>query len=113
MEPEALRGAWEATQALLRVRALSAGHDISDGGAAVALLEMAFAGNAGIEVCPAWHHALCAFLSMHSILLLSHVEDILHAGAGCAQRMLPMHAHDSRRRGRHLRMHVKAFAIFR
>ena len=48
--PEALAGAWEATQQLLRSRHISAGHDISDGGAAVALLEMAFAGNTGIEV---------------------------------------------------------------
>ena len=48
--PEALRGAWEATQALLTGRRISAGHDISDGGLAVALLEMAFSGNTGIMV---------------------------------------------------------------
>jgi len=39
--PAALRGMWTATQALLRQRRISAGHDVSDGGVAVALLEMA------------------------------------------------------------------------
>lgn len=47
---DALRGAWEATQQLLAERRISAGHDISDGGLAVALLEMAFSGNTGVEV---------------------------------------------------------------
>lgn len=48
--PAALRGMWDATQALLRQRKIAAGHDISDGGLAVALLEMAFAGNCGVDV---------------------------------------------------------------
>ncbi|BDA47656.1 Phosphoribosylformylglycinamidine synthase [Coccomyxa sp. Obi] len=48
--PAALKGAWEATQELLRQRKISAGHDISDGGLAVALLEMAFSGNVGLTV---------------------------------------------------------------
>ena len=46
-----LRAVWDVTQSLLRLRAISAGHDISDGGLAVALLEMAFAGNCGLQVC--------------------------------------------------------------
>jgi hypothetical protein len=50
--PAALKGAWEATQELLRQRKISAGHDISDGGLAVALLEMAFSGNTGLTVSP-------------------------------------------------------------
>ena len=56
--PAALKGAWEATQELLRQRKISAGHDISDGGLAVALLEMAFSGNVGITVHtnPSVHH---------------------------------------------------------
>ena len=45
-----LASVWEVTQSLLRKRAISAGHDISDGGIAVALAEMAFAGKAGIKV---------------------------------------------------------------
>ena len=47
---ESLRGAWEATQQLLRERKISAGHDISDGGLVTSVLEMAFAGNCGIQV---------------------------------------------------------------
>ena len=46
----ALKGAWEATQQLLRQRKISAGHDISDGGIVTALLEMSFSGNTGISV---------------------------------------------------------------
>ncbi len=50
VEPKALAAAFQTTQALLRERKISAGHDISDGGVAVALLEMAFGGNTGIQV---------------------------------------------------------------
>lgn len=52
VEPKALAAAFETTQKLLRERKISAGHDISDGGIAVALLEMAFAGNTGFSVIP-------------------------------------------------------------
>ena len=51
----ALKGAWEATQQLLRQRKISAGHDISDGGIATALLEMSFSGNTGISVISSRH----------------------------------------------------------
>lgn len=44
----AIGAAFAVTQRLLEERRISAGHDISDGGLAVALLEMAFAGNVGI-----------------------------------------------------------------
>jgi phosphoribosylformylglycinamidine synthase len=50
VEASTLAAAFNATQALLQRRLISAGHDISDGGIAVALLEMAFAGNTGIQV---------------------------------------------------------------
>lgn len=53
--PSALKSAWEATQQLLRQRKISAGHDISDGGLAVTLLEMAFSGNTGISVSHSLH----------------------------------------------------------
>ena len=49
-EPALLGRAFAATQALLASRAVLSGHDVSDGGALVALLEMAFAGNRGVEV---------------------------------------------------------------
>jgi len=49
---EALGAAFEVTQKLIKRKdsPLVSGHDISDGGLAVALLEMAFAGNVGIDV---------------------------------------------------------------
>lgn len=50
VEAAALAAAFETTQALLRQRKISAGHDISDGGIVVGLLEMAFGGNTGIKV---------------------------------------------------------------
>lgn len=58
MEAATLAAAFNATQSLLRQRRISAGHDISDGGVAVALLEMAFAGNTGIQVSSALQHHL-------------------------------------------------------
>lgn len=48
--PELLTACFNTTQILLHDRLLSAGHDISDGGLISCLLEMAFAGNRGIEV---------------------------------------------------------------
>eukprot|EP00877_Chromochloris_zofingiensis_P007400 jgi/Chrzof1/2913/Cz12g03220.t1 len=50
VDPAALKAAWTAVQALVDQRLISAGHDISDGGIATTLLEMAFAGNCGISV---------------------------------------------------------------
>jgi phosphoribosylformylglycinamidine (FGAM) synthase-like enzyme len=47
--PAALKAAWGAVQALVRQGLVSAGHDVSDGGLATTLLEMAFAG--GCAVC--------------------------------------------------------------
>ena len=44
------QAAFETTQRLITARLLRAGHDVSDGGLVTALLEMAFAGNTGIEV---------------------------------------------------------------
>ena len=37
---------WEVTQSLIQEGRISAGHDVSDGGVATTLLEMAFAGEA-------------------------------------------------------------------
>uniref|UniRef100_A0A6Q2ZI38 Phosphoribosylformylglycinamidine synthase n=1 Tax=Esox lucius TaxID=8010 RepID=A0A6Q2ZI38_ESOLU len=48
--PELLTACFDVTQSLVRERRLTAGHDISDGGLITCLLEMAFAGNRGIEV---------------------------------------------------------------
>ncbi|XP_064904264.1 phosphoribosylformylglycinamidine synthase [Columba livia] len=48
--PKNLVAAFGVTQSLIQEGALCAGHDVSDGGLLVALLEMAFAGNCGIRV---------------------------------------------------------------
>ncbi|KAB1266424.1 Phosphoribosylformylglycinamidine synthase, partial [Camelus dromedarius] len=48
--PENLVHAFSITQGLLKDRLLCSGHDVSDGGLITCLLEMAFAGNCGIEV---------------------------------------------------------------
>ena len=45
-----LKAMYQTTQQLIAEGLISAGHDVSDGGLAVALLEMAFAGNCGIDV---------------------------------------------------------------
>ena len=49
---EALKNAFEVTQKLIKKKGspIASGHDVSDGGLAVTLLEMAFAGNVGIDV---------------------------------------------------------------
>lgn len=46
-----LKRTFETTQELLDAQLILAGHDRSDGGIAVTLLEMAFAGNCSIDVC--------------------------------------------------------------
>ena len=45
-----LKRAFNVVQELIEARAISAGHDRSDGGLITTLLEMAFAGNCGIEI---------------------------------------------------------------
>ena len=46
-----LQAMYEVTQSCIAQGKISAGHDISDGGITVTLLEAAFAGNCGIQVC--------------------------------------------------------------
>ncbi len=48
--PEIARDIFDVVQELISRELISAGHDRSDGGLIVALLEMAFAGNCGIEI---------------------------------------------------------------
>ncbi|XP_037324944.2 phosphoribosylformylglycinamidine synthase [Pungitius pungitius] len=48
--PEVLVSCFNVTQELVQDRLLTAGHDVSDGGLISCLLEMAFAGNRGIDV---------------------------------------------------------------
>ncbi|XP_024542306.1 probable phosphoribosylformylglycinamidine synthase, chloroplastic/mitochondrial [Selaginella moellendorffii] len=62
-----LKRAFNATQDLIGKKLISAGHDISDGGVIVSLLEMSFAGNCGIEVdIPASEPDTAAFSALFS-----------------------------------------------
>ena len=49
-DPTLLKRAFETTQALIESGTVGAGHDRSDGGLITTLLEMAFAGNCGLEI---------------------------------------------------------------
>ena len=49
-DPELFVRGWNVVQKCMEERKISAGHDVSDGGMIVALLEMAFAGNCGISL---------------------------------------------------------------
>ena len=48
--PEMLKRAFKAIQKMISEDLILAGHDVSDGGMIVTLLEMAFAGNCGLEI---------------------------------------------------------------
>lgn len=50
VSPAHIKGMWEVTQHLIGSGQISAGHDISDGGLATTLCEMAFAGDCGLHV---------------------------------------------------------------
>jgi len=50
VDVSSLKAMYNTTQSLIADDKISAGHDISDGGIAVTLLEAAFAGNCGIQV---------------------------------------------------------------
>ncbi|XP_043076261.1 phosphoribosylformylglycinamidine synthase [Puntigrus tetrazona] len=49
-QPDKLSACFNTTQILIQDRLLTAGHDVSDGGLISCLLEMAFAGNCGMDV---------------------------------------------------------------
>ncbi|MGD1076458.1 MAG: phosphoribosylformylglycinamidine synthase, partial [Thermodesulfovibrionales bacterium] len=49
-DPQLLRKSFNATQKLIENGLILSGHDISDGGLIVTLLEMAFSGNCGLEI---------------------------------------------------------------
>uniref|UniRef100_A0A671PCM3 Phosphoribosylformylglycinamidine synthase n=1 Tax=Sinocyclocheilus anshuiensis TaxID=1608454 RepID=A0A671PCM3_9TELE len=49
-QPDKLSACFNTTQTLIQDRLLTAGHDVSDGGLISCLLEMAFAGNRGMDV---------------------------------------------------------------
>lgn len=60
VDVSSLKAMYETTQRLIAEDRISAGHDISDGGIAVTLLEAAFAGNCGIQV-----NRCCVIVTAH------------------------------------------------
>lgn len=76
--PAQLKAAWNAVQSLVKQGLVSAGHDISDGGIATTLLEMAFAGNCGISVdLPAPAEAASPELSTYAALFAEELGLVL------------------------------------
>lgn len=57
-DPDLLKRAFLAVQKLIDQDLILAGHDVSDGGLIVTLLEMAFAGNCGFRASEATHSAM-------------------------------------------------------
>lgn len=49
-DPEALKRMFNLIQLLVHEQLISAGHDRSDGGTVVTILEMAFSGNCGLNI---------------------------------------------------------------
>jgi len=70
-----LADAFGAVQGFLAEGLISAGHDRSDGGLVTTLLEMAFAGNCGIEVSLPAHADPIAVLFSEELGLVIEVED--------------------------------------
>lgn len=79
--PQTLAAAFKTIQSLLRSRSLLAGHDVSDGGILVALLEMAFAGDRGLNLdlpVPAGCDVLSALFAEEASMVLE-VSSFLHS----------------------------------
>ena len=75
---ELVARAFEAVQTLIAEGMIAAGHDRSDGGLVTALLEMAFAGNCGIDIeLPASDDPLAALFAEELGLVLEVDEDDL------------------------------------
>ena len=95
----ALAAAFETTQALIGAHAVSSGHDVSDGGLATTLLEMAFAGNCGIKVAlPAAaagdaHGALNVLFAEEPGLVLEFATDVLADEALAKYAAASVHAY--------------------
>ncbi|KAK2080291.1 hypothetical protein QBZ16_000144 [Prototheca wickerhamii] len=82
VDPAQLRAAFEATQALIKAQAAGgprrvlAGHDVSDGGLVVAALEMAFAGDCGLDLAvPACAEGALAALFAEELGLVLEVPE--------------------------------------
>jgi len=87
-DPAALKNAFNAVQELIGDGLVLAGHDRSDGGLAATLLEMAFAGNCGLEInMDSASDAIATLFSEELGLVLECAEQELEA----ALRVLESH----------------------
>ena len=71
VDVSSLKAMYETTQHLIAEDRISAGHDISDGGIAVTLLEAAFAGNCGIQVSTT---AATPSLEVYQLEVYQHIQ---------------------------------------
>ena len=76
-DPALLKRGFEATQKLIKESVLLSGHDVSDGGLLTAVLEMAFAGNIGIDVDLPAALAADSGSSMLGALAAAFAEEIM------------------------------------
>jgi phosphoribosylformylglycinamidine synthase len=76
-DPELVRRSFAAVQEIIGKGLILAGHDRSDGGLIVTLLEMAFSGDCGLNITmQGWDSALAAFFSEELGLVLECREDM-------------------------------------
>jgi phosphoribosylformylglycinamidine synthase len=77
-DPRLIRKCFNTVQGLIDKDLILAGHDRSDGGLIVTLLEMAFAGNCGFEVSvKGWESAIASLFSEELGIVLELREDTL------------------------------------
>ncbi|GBG29163.1 Phosphoribosylformylglycinamidine synthase [Hondaea fermentalgiana] len=82
-DPSKLVAAFNATQEALEARQILAGHDVSDGGLITCILEMAFAGNLGLDITvPSKHGVLADLFAEEAGLVLQVAESHLEAVKG-------------------------------
>ncbi|ELU02558.1 hypothetical protein CAPTEDRAFT_210251, partial [Capitella teleta] len=73
-EPVTFAAAFEVTQRLIEGKKLLAGHDVSDGGLLTCVLEMAFAGNVGVNLNFNSTHGLMEFLFAEELGIVLQVR---------------------------------------
>jgi phosphoribosylformylglycinamidine synthase len=96
-DPTALKRAVQCVQSLLPLKTIAAGHDRSDGGLLVAVLEMAFAGNCGVSLTfppSSSSSSLLQSLSETAVqeVELAAVHELFSEELGLVLEVLPEHA---------------------
>ena len=113
-DPALLGRAFAVAQELIARGIVSAGHDRSDGGLVVTLLEMGFAGNVGFEVdIPGGGHGALAALFAEELGLVVEVDedDVENARAAFAAAGVPCAAIGATRRDGTVAVHVDGHEV--